>query len=72
MPSKKVAKEPPPVPGAAGLSVKSLPKPRAPRASAGWKMVNCSIRISVPNLSEWFPRTQVRLSVKTKLFCFSI
>jgi hypothetical protein len=43
-----------------------------PREAAGWKMVNCSMRTSPPIFRACFPRTLVRLSVKTQLFCFSM
>jgi len=45
----KEANPVPPVPMAAGLSVSVLLKSSVPRGAAGWKMVNSSRRISVPN-----------------------
>jgi len=73
MPSRKVAIDSPsPSPGPAGLSVKSLPKLMVPRGEAGSRIVNCSKRSSLPNFRAWRPRTQLRLSVKTKLCCFSM
>jgi hypothetical protein len=58
----KEAKPVPPVPMAAGLSVSVGLKASVPRAAAGWKIVNSSRRISVPNFQVLRPRTQVRFS----------
>src|ERR1700757_2818220 len=70
-PTKKEASASPPLPGFAGLSVNDVPKLSFPRGDAGWKIVNSSRRISVPNLRVCLFLTHVRLSESTYVFCIS-
>ena len=51
-PTRKDANPEPPLNGTAGLSVNPGPKSSVPRGAAGWKIVNSSDRMSVPNLKE--------------------
>ena len=48
-----------------------VPKSSFPRGDAGWKIVNSSRRISVPNFSVCLLFTQVMLSERTYVFWIS-